>query len=195
MSKNAVPSIAVPSSVSGPCNTNWQNVVRPSQIPSLSVSGSSGSVPVSLHRCRFLYQFRRCHQTITIIVQVLNSGVAVDGGFMVTGCHHRQYRYRRWVEWKASGPATQSGSTATGPSHIPSPSVSGLVGLVPSVASSISELPSLSSSNPLSNQVNQAGWVAPHQQLVGHSIAVTVLKNLKENHKLVKFRQYGSTKR
>ena len=47
---------------------------------------------------------------------------------------------------KASGPATQSGGEATGPSHIPSPSVSGLVGLVPSAASSISELPSLSSS-------------------------------------------------
>ena len=47
---------------------------------------------------------------------------------------------------KASGPATQFGGEATGPSHIPSPSVSGLVGSVPSFASSVSELPSLSSS-------------------------------------------------
>ena len=46
----------------------------------------------------------------------------------------------------ASGPAVQILGTAFGPSHIPSPSVSGFVESVPPIVSSESIIPSLSSS-------------------------------------------------
>ena len=71
----------------------------------------------------------------------------MDGGFKVSGSPSPSVSVSAdGSSGKASGPATQSGSKPTGPSHMPSPSVSGLVGSVPSSASSTSELPSLSSS-------------------------------------------------
>ena len=71
----------------------------------------------------------------------------MDGGFRVSGFPSPSVSVSpAGSVGNASGPATQSGSNAIGPSHIPSPSVSGSSGFVPSAASSMSETPSASSS-------------------------------------------------
>ena len=149
------PSAASPNGVSsGPATQMrlpWGSYtsIGPSQIPSLSVSGLSGSVPVSVSPLAIpvFVSLTSSRPSPSSSRSSTKAGSLFEGGLSVSGLPSPSVSVSpAGSSGKASGPATQSGGEATGPSHIPSPSVSGLSGLVPISDSLVSESPSLSSS-------------------------------------------------
>ena len=121
----------------------------PSQIPSLSVSGSSGSVPVSVASTYrpVSVSFTSSKPSPSSSSSSTRGGTLVELPSMVSGIPSPSVSVSAdESSGKASGPAVHTPPTALGPSHIPSPSVSGLLGFVPSFTSSASNVPSASSS-------------------------------------------------
>ena len=114
--------------VEAPTQSLYSGEVVPSQTPSPSVSGSSGSVPASLSSAS--------------VMPSLSSSSSASSPMPSPS----KSRHSVGSVGNASGPAWQTPATAVGPSQIPSPSVSGLLGSIPRAASSRSDEPSLSSS-------------------------------------------------
>ena len=124
---------------SGPARHIGGTALGPSQIPSESVSGFSGSVPVS-----------EPSTYVPVSVSIASSSPSPSSSVSASlpipspsvSSHSAGSR------GKASGPASQTPATAIGPSQCPSPSVSGSSGSVAGSedASAASSIPSPSSS-------------------------------------------------
>ena len=121
----------------------------PSQIPSLSVSGSFGSVPVS-EGPSYVPSFVSLTSSSPSPSSSKSSiNPVVDVPFIVSGNPSPSVSVSaEGSVGNASGPHSQSGKTGIAPSQTPSPSVSGFLGSVAGVDcnSVTSSIPSLSSS-------------------------------------------------